>query len=168
MKTLAQLKRDANNGRMNLELIEWYGKTNDDIPKRLRGVRKVKKSNTVALILINADGKESELRFDSAKLIDYTDDSLIVYAPAQRDLTEEESRVLKEVQRLEKEYYKQNPYGEFYWQQKRYFTNCPCPWMSGYETVRGKRYMYNGKVMDNSIKGDIILKYKIYMTYEIN
>lgn len=163
MKTLAQLKRDANNGKMSLKMIEWYGKTNDDIPDRLRGVRKVKKSNTVALILLSADGKESELRFDSAKLIDYTDNSLIVYAPAQRDLTEEESMVLREIERLEKEYYERNPYGEFYWQKKRYFENCSCPWMSGYEMIRGKKYMYNGKVMDNSIKGDIILKYNVYM-----
>ena len=163
MKTLAQLKRDANSGKMSLEMIERYGQTNKDFPDRLKGVRKVKKANTVALILLSADGKESELRFDSAKLIDYTDNSLTVYAPAQRDLTEEESRVLKEVERMEKEYYKENPYGEFYWQKKRYFEKCPCPYMSGYETIRGKRYMYNGKVMDNSIKGEVILKYNVYM-----
>lgn len=160
--TLTQLKRDANSGKMSLEMIERYGKT-DNFPDRLKGVRKVKKSNTVALILLNADGKESELRFDSAKLIDYTDNNLIIYAPAERDLTEEESKVLKEVERLEKEYYKENPYGEFYWHKKRYFENCSCPWMSGFETIRGKKYMYNGKVMDNSIKGKAILKYNVYM-----
>ena len=165
MKTLAELKRDANTGRMSLEMIEWYGKTTEDegFPDRLKGVRKVLKSNTVALILLNANGNTSEMRFNSAKLIEYTDNSLIVYAPAQRDLTDEESRILKECERMQKEYYEKNPYGEFYWKRKDYFKNCSCPWLDGYEMVRGKKYMYNGKVLDNSIRGEVILKYNVYM-----
>lgn len=60
--TLAELKRNANSGKMKLELIERYGETGDDIIERLRGIRKVLRANTVGLILENLDGAESELR----------------------------------------------------------------------------------------------------------
>ena len=53
MKTVAELKRDANGGKMSLEMIEWYGKTGDEIRETLRGIRKVLRANTVAIILLN-------------------------------------------------------------------------------------------------------------------
>lgn len=161
MKTLAELKRNANNGNMKLELVEWYGKIEDGIPERLHGIRKVKGANTVAIILINNNGVESELRLKCAKLVEYDGESLIVYNPGERDTNTEEKAILNELQRMEKEYYEQNPYGDFYWKKKAYFKDCSCPWMSGYETIKGKKYLYNGKVRDDSVKGEIILKYKV-------
>ena len=92
MKSLAELKRDVNKGDMYFEMIYRFGKA---IPERLRGKRKAIKSNSVAIFLLNAEGEESELRYGRAKLIEYDGENLTVYAPAERDLTEEEKRIKK-------------------------------------------------------------------------
>lgn len=162
MKTLAELKRESNTGRLSMEMIEWYGKTGDDIPERLRGIRKVKRSNSVAIILLNNNGAESELRIDSAKLMDYDGESLIIYNAGEREPNAEERAVLEEVKKIYDKY--ADTYNGGYWQVKSYYKTCPCPWMDGCDTIRGKRYQtYNGKVRDNSIKGDVMIRYKVYM-----
>lgn len=162
--TLTQLKRDANSGKLTLELIERFGKTGENIPNTLRGMRKVTGSNSVGIFLQNENGQTSELTIKSAKLVEYTNDMLLIYEAGEREPTEEERRVLNEWDKLEKEYYKNNPYGDTFWKKKLYFQNSICPWMSGFsDTIRGKRYqMHNQKVLDNKLRGNIILKYKVY------
>lgn len=164
MKTLADLKRDAANGKIKLELVERYGESGDEIPERLRGIRTVSKVNTVAIFLINNDGVESELRFGFAKLVEYDGENLTIYTSGERDLTEQERKVLADWQQIEDDYYQSNPYGDVYgyWKRKDYFKNCPYPWLAGHETIRGKRYNYNGKILDNQVKGNAILKYRVY------
>lgn len=162
MKTLADLKRDAANGKIKFELLERYGETGEAIPERCRGIRTVQKVNTVGIMLVTADGLTSELRFASAKLVEYDGKFLTIYERGERDLTEQEQKILAEWKRIENEYYQQNPYGNSYWKKKEYFKNCPCPWLAGHETIRGKRYTYNGKVRDNQIRGNAILKYRVY------
>ena len=51
-KTLAQLKRDAKNGNLVLEMVERFGKTGEDIPPRLRGPRPLVDSNSVAIMFM--------------------------------------------------------------------------------------------------------------------
>lgn len=159
---LADLKRDAASGKIRLELVERYGKTGEEIPERIRGIRTVSRINTVAIFLANVDGVESELRFDSAKLVEYDGKSLTIYERGERDLTEQEQKILADWQKIEDDYYQRNPHGDAYWKKKDYFKNCPCPWLAGYETVRGKYYKYNGKVLDNQVRGNAILKYNVY------
>lgn len=159
---LADLKRDAASGKIKFELVERYGKTGEEIPERIRGIRTVSRINTVAIFLANADGVESELRFDSAKLVEYDGKSLTIYERGERDLTEQEQKILADWQKIEDDYYQRNPHGDAYWKKKDYFKNCPCPWLAGYETVRGKYYKYNGKVLDNQVRGNAILKYNVY------
>lgn len=60
MKTLAELRRDARTGKMSMEMLEWYGKTGEDIKANLRGIRKVEGANSVALLLRNNEGNISE------------------------------------------------------------------------------------------------------------
>ena len=160
--TLAQFKRDATSGKIKLEMVERYGKTGEEIPERLRGVRTVQKVNTVGITLVTAEGLTSELRFESAKLFEYDGKSLTIYERGERDLTEQEQKILADWQKIEDDYYKQNPYGDAYWKKKDYFKKCPCPWLNGYETVKGKYYNYNGKILDNQIRGKAILKYRVY------
>ena len=160
--TLAQFKRDAASGKIKLELVERYGKTGEEIPERIRGIRTVSRINIVAIFLANENGVESELRFDSAKLIEYDGKSLTIYERGERDLTEQEKKILADWQKIEDEYSKQNPYGNAYWKEKDYFKRYPCPWLSGYETVRGKYYNYKGKILDSQIRGNAILKYNVY------
>ena len=162
MKTLADLKRDAANGKIKLEMVERFGKTGNEIPETMRGIRTVSKVNTVAIFLANNDGVESELRLDSAKLVEYDGEALTIYARGERDLTEQERKILSDWKKIEYDYYKRNPYGNIYWKERDYFKNCPCPWLAGYETIRGKRYNYNGKILDNQVKGNAILKYRVY------
>ena len=159
---LADLKRDAASGKIKLELVERYGKTDEEIPEKIRGIRTVSRINTVAIFLANEDGVESELRFDSAKLVEYDGKSLTIYERGERDLTEQEQKILADWQKIEDDYYQRNQHGDAYWKKKDYFKNCPCPWLAGYETVRGKYYKYNGKVLDNQVRGNAILKYNVY------
>lgn len=163
MKTLADLKRDAANGKIKFELMERYGKTGDEIPEKLRGIREVEKVNTVGILLRSAEGKTSELSFVSAKLIEYDGKTLIVYQAGERELNEMEKLILAKWERVQKEYEEKNPYCNSYWKMKEFFNkkNCPCPYLSGFEKIKGKRYM-NGKILDDAIKGKVILKYNIY------
>lgn len=162
MKTLADFKRDVASGKIKLEMLERFGETGEAIPERCRGIRTVQKVNSVGIMLINAEGLTSELRFDSAKLVEYDGESLTIYARGERDLTEQERKILTDWQKIENDYYQRNPYGDAYWKKKDYFKSCPCPWLAGYETVRGKYYNYNGKVLDNHVRGKAILKYRVY------
>ena len=160
--SVAALKREANTGKMRLEILERYGKSGEELPLKLRGVRRVLNSNSVALRIENTDGTVSSLFVDTgAKLVDYDGESLTVYDPAQRDLTDQERKILALWKDLENDYYAENPYGNAYWRRKEYFSHCPCPWLDGCDKVRGKRYLSNGKVQDNSIRGNQILKYKV-------
>lgn len=164
MKTLAQLKRDALSGRLSLEMVEHFGKTGNGIPERLRGIRKVIGANTVCIKLLNQDGQESELDLKYAKLVAYTDDTLTIYAPNQRDPDEQEQKVLEEAERIAKEYEAENPYSDAFWRVKEFFRQSACPWMAGNEMLRGKKYQsWTGKVIDSSQRGDVILRYKVYM-----
>ena len=157
--TLAQLKRDANSGKMLLELTERYG--SPEIIDRLRGVRKVKKANSVAIICINLDGEESELRIDSAKLIDYDGEHLTVYSAGTREPSPEEKAVLAKARDIYKKY--ENTYSGGFWQAKLMFKESNYPYMAGHEKIRGKRYNWSsGLIYDDSIKGEPILKYNVY------
>lgn len=163
MKTLAQFKRDAASGKMSLELFERFGST--EITDQLKGIRKVARTNTVGITLVNKDGTESQLRFTNAKLFEYTRDTVIIYKAGLRDLTEQEQSILDKWEKVKDEYIKQNYYAHdnLYWKMKDYFAKCPCPWMCGSKKVRGKMYCYDGKVIDDAVKGEPILKYHVYM-----
>ena len=162
MKTLAELKREANSGKLYLELIERYGATGDGIPEALRGIRYVKGANSVALNIQNKSGQESELRIERAALMEYTGETLTIYEAGLRDRTEQEQQILAGWAKEEAEYCRRYPWADTFWQRKRYFQNSECPWMEGTETQSGKCYVPRlNKVRDYSIKGDAILKYRV-------
>ena len=164
MKTLTDLKRDAGSGRLSLELYAWHGKTGDGIPERIRGIRKVSSVNTVCLKLLSADGTESELRFVRAKLLDYDDKSLIIFAPAHREPTEEERAVQAGAEKIMEE----SPH-DWFWKVKDYYRKSPCPWMAPYgeKMIKGKRYLaHEDKVLDYAVRGDAILRYIVHMKLE--
>lgn len=161
--SVAELKRHAMNGTMCLELIEWHGKSGDAIPERLRGIRKVIKANSVGLSLLNGDASPSELRIESAKLVDYDGSTLTVYQIGERKPTEQEQGLLDEWQKEKEEYQRENPYGDCYWKKKDFFEKSDYPYMSGFEMVRGKRFLsHNGQVLDKQVRGDAILRYKVH------
>lgn len=167
MKTLAELRRDARSGNMSMEMLEWYGKTGEDIKANLRGIRKVEGANSVALLLRNNEGNISELRVQYVTLVEYDGENLTVYAAGLRDLTEEEKKILSEWERIEKEHLEKNPFAETFWKRRDYFSKCSCPWLYGTDTVKGKRLEYidgEAKIRDREIRGVALIKYKVYFT----
>lgn len=168
MLTYAQLQRDARDGKISLEIVERYGKTGDEIPERLRGTRRVVGAMTKGIKIQNADGQISELRIDSAKLCEYDDGLLTIYNAAARPMNDEEKAVWQEMTRIYEKY--RDSYSGGFWQAQEYARKSPCPWMAGEEVCRGKKRMYgeNGipYILDNSIKGDAILRYRVYMNEE--
>lgn len=166
MKTLAELKRHANQGNMSLELLERFHKTGDAIPEQFRGIRRVIKATAFGLLLQYKDDGKSRLHFDSAKLVEYDGDTLVIYEAGLRNPTEAEQTVLDEWAAIEKEYEAQNPFGNSYWKKKSYFEKCPFPYMSGFsDEKRSKRYLpHNGMVLDKQVRGEMVLKYKVHFS----
>ena len=163
--TIAELKRNANSGKMKLELVERYGKTGDEIVERLRGIRPVLKANSVSLIMRNTNGQESALDIPCANLVDYDGQTLVIYAPGERELTDEESEFLCKFETDYSNYCMQNPYSDPYWYKKSYFEKSPFPYLSGFDSLKSKskRFIpYQRKVIDSAVRGDAILKYNVY------
>ena len=150
--TLAKFVRDAKAG-MSLELIWRYGKTGDDIDERLRGVRRVTRVSRYKMDMMNTQGQESFLDFGSAKLVEYDGEYLTVYNPISRELTEDEQHVLDKINST-----------DMFFLKKEYARNSSCPWIDPYgsKIIKGKRYIsHENKVLDWSMRGEMILKYRI-------
>lgn len=122
-KTLAQLKRDANSGKMSLELVEKYGKT--EIPELQRGKRKVVGSKSSGLELLNNNGEISSLFIESSKLMEYTDEYLMIFNPLKRKLGKDESLDdfnLKDIKNhIDKTIYDKKKKGDMILKYKVYF-----------------------------------------------
>lgn len=159
-KTLTQLKKDAKSGNIALRLVERYG--DKKIPERLQGIREICEVHCESLVLKNKNSEKSYLFIKRASLIDYTNDRLIIYEPCKRDLNKEEQKIMDEYKLRQKEYYEQNPYGDFYWQGKDFLKNSAAPWLSETDYIKGKRYSSSeNKIYDSSIKGDCVLVYEV-------
>ena len=159
--TLAQLKREANAQSISAEMIYRYG---EEIPERLRGIRKATRANTVSIFFQNADGRESELSIKAASLIEYDGDTLTIYEAGTREPNEQEKAILNDYVKATAEHEKNNPLSGGYWHKVSYFSaKKEFGYLTGWETIRGKRYDHNtNKITDNAIKGEAIIKYKIY------
>ena len=164
MKTLAQFKRDAASGKIALELVERFGST--EFPERMRGIRKIARVNTVGITLVNERGEDSYMSYgESAKLFEYDGDTLTIYKPAMRPVTEQERQVRNEYEKIRAEYYKNNPWGDDFWKQKDYYAKSACPWMYPNldKSIKGKKYMLcDDLVQDEHIRGEAILKYRVH------
>ena len=166
-KSVAQLKRDANSGKMFLELVERYGKTDKEIPERIRGKRRLLGANSVSLMIARSDfpTQASEMRICSAALVEYDGVTLTVFEIGNRPLTPEEKKVLDEAQRIVKEYCEEFPYSDgWYWKEKHYIENSPFPYLLQ-EERNGKRLVYTNadepRICDPAVRGNAILKYKV-------
>lgn len=162
---LSEMKRLAQQGAYSLEMLEWFGKSGDDIRENLRGIRKAIGSNSVAIILENADGNPSELRICSAKLFECDGEHLTIYGIGERLPTEEEQAVLDQWKAIEEDYYEKSPHGNAFWKKKKFFEESACPWMYPYldRMIRGMKYD-QGKslVRDNKVRGTVLIRYRIH------
>lgn len=163
-KTLAQLKRDAKSGNLFAKMIIRNGNT--DIPEKMKEIRQVIDSNSSGIKFLNPDGKKSELRIECASLVEYTDTHLTIYVPGLRDLTPEEIDIMNmyEVSRDKKqeEMDALTDGNLSYWRRNKLFTELGYEYLLGHETKEGKKYDFNtGKIYDNRIKGEVLMKYEI-------
>ena len=162
MKTMAELKREANSGKMALELVERYGST--EIIDRLKGVRPVIKANSVGLILRNADGQESHMDIKKASLMEYDGETLKIYAPGTRPLNASETATLEKANKARRDYEACYNGADGYYIYKRAIMESPFPYLVG-DSKKGCRYdSYRKQIFDDTIKGDAILVYKVYKT----
>lgn len=168
--SFAQLKRDAQSGKLHGELIERFGET--EIIERLRGLRRVVGANTVGITFLNSDGKRSECRVERAALMEYTGDTLTIYNPGLRDLNDEESRIIQGWKDIENtdDYQRRaeidalSDGSSTYWQKVGYFRKSGKKYLTGGEEQNGCKFDFNtGKIRDKSVRGDAILKYKMTM-----
>ena len=169
MKTFADFKRDAAKGNMSLELIEWYGKMGEQIPKRIRGARRVVKCTQSSLVL---QGKEeSRLDYLRASLLDYDGETLTIYTSGRRPLNGQEQRIVWEWQKLEADYKLSGKSDEaVYRLRKEYYRNSECPWLFSDSFVKGKLTEHDGNVpmiRDKDLRGGVTMRYRVRFTTEV-
>ena len=158
--SLAQFKRDAATGKMGLELLERFGKKSED-----HYICPVVEVCSKSVKLKKKDGRISTLDLDYASL----GEILKVYSIGLRDLTDLEKSVMEGWKKItDTDDYKEQAYRDAltdgsstYYKDVQYFKNSPCPYL--YLDNNDKRYDYNtGKVYDPKVKGNCILKYKVF------
>lgn len=169
MKTLADLKRDAKTGTLEGKFT-FHSMWQDGLPERLQGWRRLVDSNSVAIFFQNADGKKSELRLEKSTLVEYDGNSLTVYFAGYRDLNEAERRVMEEWNRIAntpdfKERGRVDALTDgssTYYEKVSYFRKAGMEYLMGLEKQRGLKYdNYLMKVQDDSIKGEVGMRYEI-------
>lgn len=164
MKTFADFKRDAAKGNMSLELLEWYGKTGEEIPKRIRGIRRVIKCTQSSLTLQGT--VESRLDYLRSSLLDYDGETLTIYTSGRRPLNEQEQRIVWKWQQLEAEYKLSGKSDEaVYRLRKEYYRNSECPWLYSDSFVKGKLTEHDGNVpmiRDKDLRGGVTMRYKVH------
>jgi len=165
MKTMEQFKQDAASGKMSLELIERYGST--DIPESINGIRRVTEANKLGIVFVDKNGEESLMVLENNRLREYDGSTLTIYSPGYRDLLGPEKSMLAEWEKIQEEYEKENPHTNLFWKRMAFFERSPYPWLNGFEEMNGKMLVYDehgvSKIKDDTIKGDVALKYRVYM-----
>ena len=169
MKTLADLKRDAKSGTLEGR-IDFHSMWQDGLPERLQGWRRLVDSNSVAIFFQNADGKKSELRLEKSSLVEYDENSLTVYFAGYRDLNDAERRVMDGWRRITStpEFKERGRVDALtdgsstYYEKVAYFRKAGMEYLMGLERQRGLKYdNYLMKVQDDSIKGEVGMRYEI-------
>lgn len=164
--TLTDLFREANAGQIiGFELIQRYG---ENVKERtIAPIHKIKSK----VIVLLRNGRESDLRFDYASLVEYDGNILKLYNAGLRELNEQENRVMNEWKNISstEEYKKMAEIDVYtdssntYWKKKWFFEKSPCPYLFTSNGMNNKSYDYNtGKVRDPKVKGECILIYRVH------
>ena len=168
MKSVAQLKRDAQSGQFSAQMLIRCG--TDNIPPRLQGYRKIVGCNSVSLFFQCQDGNVSELALPRASLIEYDGDTLTTYYAGYRDLTAEEKKVMQGWKekastpefRAQAEADAMTDGSSTYWAEVAYFSKAGYKYLMGTEKERGMRWDWNKEqIQDERIKGAVCMKYEI-------
>lgn len=181
--SVAQLKRDARDGVIFGIMTMRAGKriSQDALPERLRGSRKLIGSNSVSLAFENKTdpSKPSCVWLPKASLIEYTDTYLRIYSPGYREPNEAEQKVLDQWRDIEhtERYQKQletdcltDGFSSYY-QKLSFFRKHDMEYLMGAIKQRGLILDWNKRnagekafIQDENIKGKISLEYQIERT----
>lgn len=174
--SISQLKKDAKAGILRAELTYWKG---EEIIPRLKGIRPVVGSNSVAIFFLNADGNKSELPIPKSALVDYTEDELCIYYPGYREPNAEEKKVLDEWAAIESsaEYHERattdclTDGSSTYWKKVAFFKKKGMEYLMGHEKQRGLKLDCNRRnagepcfIRDEDVRGDLEMRYVLYRT----
>jgi hypothetical protein len=122
----------------------------------MQGIRKIIGSNSEGITFLLQDGRTSFLKIDGATLIEYDGETLTLYEAGLRDLTPAEKAVMDAWHK------KASTGSSTYWTQQAFFMNAGYEYLAGTKKA-GKVIDYpTQKVRDNKVRGNMILKYKIY------
>ena len=178
--SVAQLKRDAKEGILSAVMTMRNDESisQEALPERMQGNRKIINSNTTALMFENPvePSKPSYVWLPKASLIEYTDTYLRIYSPGYREPTETEQKVLDEWKEIEQteEYQKQletdclTDGSVTYYQKLGFFRSHDMEYLMGTTKQRGLSVDFNRRntgekafIQDENIRGEISLEYQI-------
>lgn len=134
--------------------------------------RRISKVQTNAIYLEGEEnnGQGSYLQIPKASLMEYDREHFCVYDFGIREMTAEEKKNEKAAQKEREKYNKENSnsYSGDFWHMKEWYSKCSTPWISpmAHNWIKGKKRGQGkdfNKIMDEGVKGNLILKYKIEM-----
>ncbi len=168
MKTKSEFMREAKAGGVKLKLIggmnyEWI---KEKRPQNLNP-RAIVKTQTNAIYLEGEEnkGQGSYLEIPAASLLEYDGNYLKIYNPGVRDMNIEEKANMQKAEEERRIFQEKNPYSDDFWHMKAFYMNCSTPWIYfGNDKIKGKRATQGndyGKIIDDSIKGDLVLMYEV-------
>lgn len=171
--TLADIKRYADKGILDVELIEYYGKTGEDIPSRLRGVWKAigttGKGKALVVKIQSSTGNVNEIRFTRTDFIECDGRTLVIYGSYKRHPNAQEKALLNEWQKIEETHIRDNPYADIHQMKEEFFASSAYPYMSGIESGSGSEWRYDGEYVYNSnTRGEAEAVYKLNCTISEN
>ncbi len=168
IKTFAQLKRDLQVGKKLTMTFNVLAESSEAIASRLNKPRFIVGTQTNGITLSESKDapKGSFLELPRASLVEYEDNTIKVYDPAIRDLTEQEKDILKNIPSYLPENKEQcerdimTDTNTTYWLDKRYTKEEDAEW--NWTTSKGLYYMRSEqKMRDASIKGDLSIVYTL-------
>ena len=169
MKTLADLKREADTGKMYLQLINRFGSP-DNVRGTQKELRRVVSVITVGIKLMDSTGKTSSLDLVSASLVEYDGITLKTFGPGLRPLNADEQSVMDEWNKIcNTDEYKHQAEIDMisdgsttFWQQKAFFSKAGYDYLFFADSKSSKHYDFNTKLIrDNKIRGDCELEYNV-------
>ena len=167
-KSFAELKRDLKIGKTLTMTFNSLSEQSEKIDSRLNKPRYIIKTQSNGIYL--ADEKDAEkgsfLELPRASLVEYTDETIKVFEPAIRELTDDEKTILENMPSYRpenKELCERDimcDMNSTYWLDKAYTKRENSDWYWG--ESRGLYYMRSEqKMRDASIKGKLSIEYKL-------
>lgn len=166
MKTFADLKRALTVGR-SITLTDAPAMPSHKYINVPRFIIKTQ-TNGVYLSTDKDSQKGSFMDLPRASLVDFDGDTISIYNVGERDLTEDEKRIMDNAPSRRPENKEacerdvMTDGSSMFYADRAYYKGLDAQYLEGFEVVRGLRFDFNRrKVNDEATKGTLQLKYKL-------